>query len=693
MSKQKQSAIPATAAKTQQKSASIPMRGVAVIPAATGILEMADPASLQSSVQRLGSSNMSLIQRQSRAGWIGQMHGNRHLQQHVNVSLIQRDKRLTEKQKIDKALKSRDPGDAKYIFNFHECKNDWDRIKLIRILAHQGWVGPLDEAAIERAWASFDNLTDMLRNRGNFGLWEYCIKRGAQLDAKTLRIPDLIGAGGPQADDISTQDIQYEFIAHAMAYHDKLKKEENRLLKKWGYLADWQGVINDESTSFFVGRLLPDPQQKEKSSKLRPIIVFRGSDFQNAAQDWWEADLNVSGVGRNQFEANKSHIRLMLNESEGKVDIVGHSLGAALAQYTAAAFPSKISRMVAFQAPPIDQSTAENFQKRKKEERPEIVYHIVRGDLVDTGGEKHLPGTYFVHDFLGSSPAAHSDHLLFTPDFREKREKLGLRYEKGGKWHDVAHDQEGKEEKIYEEPIKQSRDYPFPIKQSIDSSIRKGLGSSRPAPIASDIREFTRDDDTDIRNKVNAMSIQDRQSIKSFERSYMIERLCRGIASDDDENVILTLLESCPAGDIAKVVNAVDAWKLSDKVDGSEHKRLRHYFRTNYYQKISQAVALQLIHRCIDGKPNEWEGNMVVDILDSRCFLDGQLIIREFGTNARGKTKEKNESGFSFDPKIENQLFDRGLKEILKKLNDYQKDRLTRLYAFWIEAGGMSVNW
>jgi hypothetical protein len=85
----------------------------------------------------------------------------------------------SEREKINTALKSKDPSDVKKIQNVNEA-TEKEKIELIRILIKQGWVGPYDEWKIEELWASFgDQLLAVIVKTKR--LWSECIERGAEL--------------------------------------------------------------------------------------------------------------------------------------------------------------------------------------------------------------------------------------------------------------------------------------------------------------------------------------------------------------------------------------------------------------------------------------------------------------------------------------------------------------------------------
>jgi Domain of unknown function (DUF4157)/A nuclease family of the HNH/ENDO VII superfamily with conserved AHH len=96
------------------------------------------------------------------------------------------DNRNAERALVDAALASRDSDDVQKIIDFTVATVD-ERLELTRIVLDQGWVGPMDEYAIEAIWATFS--VDTISN--NMDLMQQCIDRGAELDdlpqLRTLR--------------------------------------------------------------------------------------------------------------------------------------------------------------------------------------------------------------------------------------------------------------------------------------------------------------------------------------------------------------------------------------------------------------------------------------------------------------------------------------------------------------------------
>ncbi|NJL89432.1 MAG: S8 family serine peptidase [Coleofasciculaceae cyanobacterium SM2_1_6] len=146
-----------------------------------------------------------------------------------------------------------------------------------------------------------------------------------------------------------------------------------------GYRVD--KVFNN--SGFYALGLVP----KLPDSGKVPVLVLRGTeptDFNDLF-----ADLNVFGVGYNQFQSNKSDVESWINSQSGKVDVTGHSLGGALAQWTTSAFSSKVRETVTFNSPGISINSVQSF---KPNNETKITHYIVSGDLVSMAGVAFLPG-------------------------------------------------------------------------------------------------------------------------------------------------------------------------------------------------------------------------------------------------------------------------------------------------------------
>lgn len=236
----------------------------------------------------------------------------------------------------------------------------------------------------------------------------------------------------PIADEIPDYHILLEYIAHHIVYEPmKLEKPPKQLeiLRKAGYKAD---SIRDILWSagpygFQACLLIPNGNNA-------PVLAIRGTYSPGGAS----TDLDFDQVGDNQFQANESHIKYLLQKAGVKVDITGHSLGGAVAQIIATKFPQKIKNVVTFQAPGINSKTFSIFENILEKDRPTVVHHIARYDLVDLAGFYRLPGTIYEHDrtfplrrifdnsALSEAFKPHTTFHFTTDVFTKRRERLGL---------------------------------------------------------------------------------------------------------------------------------------------------------------------------------------------------------------------------------------------------------------------------
>jgi pimeloyl-ACP methyl ester carboxylesterase len=235
--------------------------------------------------------------------------------------------------------------------------------------------------------------------------------------------PLIQRAGGPNAaKEIKGEDIEYEIVAHRLAYQDSIAPGAKQWLDSRGYEQEWnQRVIG---TGFAVGLLLPKP-----GSKRRAILAFKGTSPEKAGDVL--ADLDPIAVGFTAFKLKQAEVAQLMHIGSGasaaagagnQVDVVGHSLGGALAQHAASAFPSQVKRVVTFQAPGISTIQANMFQGTQ-----DVSHHVAAGDVVDLAGGKHLPGNTFFHDVDYKYPVeTHTKYLLNSDAFKSEREAVGL---------------------------------------------------------------------------------------------------------------------------------------------------------------------------------------------------------------------------------------------------------------------------
>ncbi len=137
-----------------------------------------------------------------------------------------------------------------------------------------------------------------------------------------------------------------------------------------------------------------------------PIVAFRGTvptKIQTVI-----ADLDPTGIGMYQFNPNRALIdaQMAAAATHGAIVSAGHSLGGALAQIAAAAFPDRVGRIVTFQAPGVSRETAKKIVDHNEahpEQAIESSHHRVSGDLVPMGGEALTPGIIHNHKMTGGN--------------------------------------------------------------------------------------------------------------------------------------------------------------------------------------------------------------------------------------------------------------------------------------------------
>ena len=191
----------------------------------------------------------------------------------------------------------------------------------------------------------------------------------------------------------------YENLAKRLVYIDdnpQLQAVVQGGLTAAGYRVD--RTFDDPATGFHAIGLISTTPDKP------PVLVFRGSD--EAIDDLANGDKR--GIGFNQFEANKQALGNWLtqisqdttkNPNRLPPELLGHSLGGAIAQLAATEFTSAIGDVVTFNSPGIAQSTVNTF-KQKVGVGKNVTHYILSGDFVSLGGEAFLPGRVFFQAFI-----------------------------------------------------------------------------------------------------------------------------------------------------------------------------------------------------------------------------------------------------------------------------------------------------
>lgn len=187
----------------------------------------------------------------------------------------------------------------------------------------------------------------------------------------------------------------YEILARegVYAYNNPafIQTEINAAIQSFGYRVD--PFFDDPSTGFQALGLVPLLPQ----SGLAPVLVFRGAD--QLIDDAATSDRRE--IARNQFDANKVAIGQWLAKFQGAPvlpTILGHSMGAALAQQAAAEFASQVGEIVTFNSPGVSAATAAKFLAGGGATKT-VTHYIVAGDTVSLGGQAFINGKVILLSF------------------------------------------------------------------------------------------------------------------------------------------------------------------------------------------------------------------------------------------------------------------------------------------------------
>lgn len=191
----------------------------------------------------------------------------------------------------------------------------------------------------------------------------------------------------------------YEMLAKQVAYVDdnpSFALLVQGFLSQTGYRID--RTFDNQQTGFHAIGLV------SLDNSRPPILAFRGTD--GLTDDRTLVD--PSGIGLLQINGNRQDLSDWLQsvkQRSGQLpDLVGHSLGGALAQQAAVAFATSFNRLITFNSPGIEQTTvnqylsAINLPAGGIDNR--ITHFIVNGDLVSLNGEAFLPGNVFLQSFF-----------------------------------------------------------------------------------------------------------------------------------------------------------------------------------------------------------------------------------------------------------------------------------------------------
>ena len=173
----------------------------------------------------------------------------------------------TDRQKIDDALRSRDPGDVKAIDNVNVATED-EKIQLLRILTYQGWVGPRDESKIEEIWRSFGAQIPRVFKENPL-LFQSGIDGGADLESLAVVKKAQVGF---------MTDVQ----AIALGYLNENEAHILAEMKTYGIGAAAPTVDQDKNVQGLQAVAEEVRQAQEQEDKLRSVKV--GSQWETGTE-------------------------------------------------------------------------------------------------------------------------------------------------------------------------------------------------------------------------------------------------------------------------------------------------------------------------------------------------------------------------------------------------------------------------
>jgi serralysin len=185
----------------------------------------------------------------------------------------------------------------------------------------------------------------------------------------------------------------YEIAAKEIAYvfdNPQFSQTVDEFLNRTGYKLDQS--FNDAGTGFQAFGLVPVSPDKP------PVLFIRGTS--EPIDDL--ANHDPRGIGWNQFDANREAIAAWLIEiaqvTQQKPDIVGHSLGGAIAQIVATELINLIGEVVTFSSPGTSHTIAQQFVQNGGAYKA-VTHYIVDGDVVSLAGDCFIAGKVFLQSF------------------------------------------------------------------------------------------------------------------------------------------------------------------------------------------------------------------------------------------------------------------------------------------------------
>ena len=202
---------------------------------------------------------------------------------------------------------------------------------------------------------------------------------------------NLAGASSKYA---SLDEVTYEHFARYTAYDTSLRQGD-LVIENNGHSYRVEKVFDDSWSGFHaVGLKADNPNDPY-------VLAIRGTEINKGAQTLvanFLGDINSTSVGQPQFKGNVTDIENWLRDHPGS-DIVGHSLGGALAQEFAADFTAqgnRVGNIITFNSPGIASFYSSEFVSQNAKN---VTNYIISGDIVSLAGISYLPGEYRLVSF------------------------------------------------------------------------------------------------------------------------------------------------------------------------------------------------------------------------------------------------------------------------------------------------------
>ncbi|GAB4199014.1 MAG: hypothetical protein Fur006_49350 [Coleofasciculaceae cyanobacterium] len=271
-----------------------------------------------------------------------------------------------------------------------------------------GWLGVPTSAAVSQG-------NGVIKQTFEHG---YIIWNGSRATAYQTGIGTPVTLSPDNKPRLRVEHTDYEKLVWAVYdYGTDKQAAAEEVFRSLGYKVDQDngGVFDDKQTGLYALGLTSDTKP--------PVFVIRGTGDILDAFD----DTNPASIGYGQFANNQSGISSWLENVKTRTgyepDVIGHSLGGALAQLVTANFTDKVGQTITFNAPGVSYSTVQTFQANGGKPEKDVTHYIVSGDVVSMAGWSYLPGTVNFVDYLDTNIVdainPFSEHLIGANSTKE----------------------------------------------------------------------------------------------------------------------------------------------------------------------------------------------------------------------------------------------------------------------------------